>query len=182
MIQTRENAAKEAAMRVAQQMVAAAVTAPKGCGIDNIEAVIVDGEEKDILANHMRDIAQETGMEFFTRDAWNVDNSHCVVLIAVKNNPILLDSCSLCGFENCGKTKEAGANCAFNIVDLGIAIGSVVSIAADSRMDNRVMFSAGKGAIRQKIFSEDVRVCFGIPLSTSAKSIFFDRDPANVMA
>ena len=75
MIYKRDDAAKDAAMHVARQMVAAAVTAPKGCGIDNIEAVIVDGEDKDILAKHMRDIAAETGADFFNRDAGNVDNA-----------------------------------------------------------------------------------------------------------
>ena len=181
MIYKREDAAKDAAMQVAKQMVAAAVTAPKGCGNDNIEALILDGADKDALAEHMRKIAQETGADFFTRDAANVDDSFCIVMIAARNNPIDLADCGLCGFENCGQTRKAGANCAFNITDLGIAVGSAVSLAADNRMDNRVLFSAGKAALRMKCFPEDVRVCFGIPLAASAKSVFFDRDPANVM-
>lgn len=181
MIYKRDDAAKDAAMHVARQMVAAAVTAPKGCGIDNIEAVIVDGEDKDILAKHMRDIAAETGADFFNRDAGNVDNSYCVVLIGANNAPIELDDCSLCGFENCGRTIEAGANCAFNIVDLGIAIGSAVSLAADNRIDNRVLFSAGKAALLMNLFSDNVSVVFGIPLSVTSKSVFFDRDPGNVL-
>lgn len=175
MLYKREDAAAKAAMRVAEQMVAAAVTAPKGCGIDNIEAVIIDGEDKDTMAQIMRDIKEETGADFFARDAKNVDASHCVVLIGVNNAPIALANCGLCGFENCGKTIGAGANCAFNTVDLGIAIGSAVSVAADNRIDNRIMFSAGKAALRMGVFSKNVRVCFGIPLSTSGKSIFFDR-------
>ena len=181
MIYKRDNAAKDAAMHTARQMAAAAVTAPKGCGIDNIEAVIVDGEDKDILAKHMRDIAAETGADFFNRDAGNVDNSCCVVLIGANNAPIELEDCSLCGFENCGRTIEAGANCAFNIVDLGIAIGSAVSVAADSRIDNRVLFSAGKAALRMNLFSDNVSVVFGIPLSVTSKSVFFDRDPGNIL-
>ena len=175
MLYKRENAAEKAAMRVAQQMVAAAVTAPKGCGIDNIEAAVLDGEDKDTLSQIMRDIAKETGADFFLRDAGNVDDSHCIVIIGVDNAPIALENCGLCGFKNCGETSKAGANCAFNTVDLGIAIGSAVSIAADNRIDNRIMFSAGKAAIRMGIFPKNVRVCFGIPLSTTGKSIFCDR-------
>lgn len=181
MIYNREAAAKDAAMNTAKQMAAAAVTAPKGCGNDNIEVLILDGEDKDTLANIMRDIANETGADFFTRDACNVDNSFCILLIGAKDNPIALDNCSLCGFENCGKTKEAGANCAFNITDLGIAVGSAVSVAADNRIDNRVLFSAGKAAVKMKCFQDNVKVVYGIPLSVSAKSVFFDRDPENVM-
>ena len=77
--------------------------------------------------------------------------------------------------------KKAGANCAFNITDLGIAVGSAVSVAADHRIDNRVMYSAGRGAVRMGIFPEDVRVCCGIPLYTGSKSIFFDRGPGSVL-
>lgn len=176
MIYKRENAAKEAAMDVAKKMIAAAVTAPKGCGIDNIEAIILDGKDKDILAKHTRDIGLETETDFFVRDARTIELSHCVVLIGAKNAPIDLENCGLCGMENCGNTRKAGANCAFNIVDLGIAIGSAVSVAADNRIDNRVLFSAGKGALRMKCFSPQVKVCFAIPLSTYSKSIYYDRE------
>ena len=172
---------KSAIMNVANLMIAAAKTAPKGCGRDNVDAIIVDGKDKDQLSKEMRKIAKETGAEFFNRDATNVDNSECVVIIGVKANPLGLANCKLCGFENCNLTIAAGANCAFNITDLGIAIGSAVSIAADHRIDNRVMFSAGKAALSLKLFTANIRVCYGIPLSTSAKSIFFDRDPGNVM-
>ena len=70
---------------------------------------------------------------------------------------------------------EAGANYAFNNTDLGIAVGSAVSVAADNRIDNRVLFSAGKAAVRSGFMSETVRVCYGIPLATASKSIFYDR-------
>lgn len=172
-------AEQKAIIQVAYLMLAAARTAPKGCGIDNIEAMIVDGKEKDILSAEMRRIAVETNTDFFDRDAGNVDASAAVVLIGVKNSPILLDNCSLCGFENCAETKKAGANCAFNITDLGIAIGSATSIAADNRIDNRIMFSGGKAALSLKYFSEDVRVGYAIPLSTYGKSVFYDRSPDN---
>lgn len=174
-------AEKRAALAVADLMVAAARTAPKGCGVDNIEIAILDGIEKDQLSAEMRRIAKESGADFFIRDAGNVDNSHCIVLIGVNDNPLDLPSCGLCGFENCGTMKSAGANCAFNITDLGIAVGSAASIAADNRIDNRVLYSAGKAAVAQSIFGKDVKVCYGIPLSTTSKSIFFDRDPGCVM-
>ena len=180
MIQKREDAAREAAMAVGKKMVAAAMTAPKGCGVDNVEAVLVSGDDKDILAAHMRDIARETGEDFYARDAGNVDNSFCVVLLWAKNEPILLTNCGLCGFPDCAANRAAGAMCAFNITDLGIAVGSSVSVAADNRIDNRVLFSAGKGAARMNLFGDDVKVCYGIPLSVSSKSVFFDRGDQDV--
>lgn len=176
MIYKREDASRDAAIEVAKKMVAAAVTAPKGCGIDNIEAMILDGDEMLELAKHCRDIGLETGTDFFVRDAKTIEMSHCVVLIGANNSPILLDGCGLCGLENCANTMEKGANCAFNIVDLGIAIGSAVSVAADNRIDNRVLFSGGMAALRMNCFPDNVNVCFAIPLSTYTKNIFYDRE------
>ena len=77
--------------------------------------------------------------------------------------------------------KKAGTNCVFNVTDLGIAVGSAVSIAADNRIDNRVMYSAGKGALKAGMLPPDVRIAYGIPLSISSKSIYFDRNPGAVL-
>ena len=180
MITGREDAARSAAKVIAQKMVTAAITAPKACGVDDVEAVIVSGDDKDVLAGHMRNIARETGEDFYARDAANVDNSFCVVLLWAKNEPIGLTNCGYCGFDNCGKNRKAGAICAFNSTDIGIAVGSAVSVAADNRIDNRVIFSAGKGAMRMNLFDDQVKICYGIPLSARSKSVFFDRGPGDV--
>lgn len=166
---------KRAIMAVADIMMAAARTAPKGCGLDNLETLLLDGADKDRLTAEMRKVAVETGADFFGRDAGNVDACPVIMLVGAISNPVGLTNCSLCGFKTCQDTMRVGANCAFNVTDLGIAIGSAVSVAADHRIDSRVMFSAGKAAIRLGMFENDVRVGYGIPLSTSAKSIFFDR-------
>lgn len=181
MIYSNIDAEKRAAIHVAELMLAAARTAPKGCGADSLVAIIIDGEEKARLADRMRKIAGETGEDFHARDGGNVDASQAVVVIGVKDEPLGLDHCSFCGFKNCAATRKAGANCAIKITDLGIAVGSAVSVAADHRFDNRVMFSVGKAAMELKYLPEDVRVAYGIPLSASGKSFFFDRSPENVM-
>lgn len=181
MIQDRITASGDAAIRIGQAMIAAAMTAPKGNGVDDVEGVLLTGEDKDILADHMRDIAAETGEDFYARDAGNVDNSYCVVVLWAKHAPLGLTNCGLCGFKNCSANKKAGAVCAFNVTDLGIAAGSAVSVAADNRIDSRVMFSAGQAALRMGFLSDSVRVCYGIPLSAGTKSIYFDRDPGSVL-
>jgi uncharacterized ferredoxin-like protein len=77
---------------------------------------------------------------------------------------------------NCeNKNTNLEFPCAFNNIDLGIALGSAVSIAADSRVDNRIMFSVGMAARELKYFDENVRIIMGISLSASSKSIYFDR-------
>lgn len=181
MIKTMENAERDAVLHTADLMTAAARTAPKGSGKDKVITLILTGEEKDNLAREMRKTADEYGEEFIRRDAGNVDASHCVVLIGVTSEPFGLGNCSMCGFKNCAEMKKAGANCAFNITDLGIAVGSAVSVAGDHRIDNRVMYSAGRGAVRMGLFPSDVRVCYGIPLYTGAKSIYFDRGAGSVL-
>ena len=169
------------ALETAHRMVTAARTAPKGCGVDKIVALVLDGEEKKLLADEMRKLAKLPDIEFCERDAANVDASHCIVLIGVQNIPLGLNSCGFCGFGNCVASVKAGSLCAFNTTDLGIAIGSAVSVAADNRVDNRVMFSAGKAALELGLMGNDVTVCFGIPLSTYTKSIFFDRETPPVV-
>lgn len=181
MIKTMEQAERDAALHVADIMAAAARTAPKGSGKDKIVTAILTGEEKDALSKHMREAGTEYKEEFFLRDAQNVADSHCIVMIGAVSEPFGLDNCSMCGFKNCGEMKKSDANCAFNITDLGIAVGSAVSVAADHRIDNRVMYSAGKSFIRMGIFPEDVRVCYGIPLYTGSKSIYFDRGAGAVL-
>ena len=181
MIKNMKEAERDTVLRVADLMVTAAKTAPKGSGKDTVEACILTGAEKDRLAQAMRRLGEETGEEFIVRDAGNVDASHCVVIIGCKSTPFGLDHCHMCGFENCGEMKKAGTNCVFNVTDLGIAIGSAVSIAADHRIDNRVMYSAGKGAILIGCLSKEVKICYGIPLGAESKSIYFDRDPGAVL-
>ena len=57
---------------------------------------------------------------------------------------------------------------------LGIAIGSAVSIAADDRVDSRVMFSIGVAAVRLEMLP-GAKIVYGIPLSAKKKNPFFDR-------
>lgn len=166
---------KRAAMAVADLMVTAARTAPKGSGNDNLELLIVDGEDKDKLANEMRRVAEETGVQFFHRDGGNVDSSHVVVLLGTRIKPIDCPNCGYCGFKDCDDNRANDGICAFNTGDLGIAIGSAVSVAANHRCDNRVLFSAGKAALNLGYFSKDVKIAYGVPLAISGKSPFFDR-------
>jgi uncharacterized ferredoxin-like protein len=173
---------KQTALSVAHQMVTAARTAPKGCGVDRIRAMVLDGDDKKAVSDEMRKLAALPGLDFCIRDANNVDDSHCIVLIGVENIPLGLDSCGFCGFGDCVNSVKSGSHCAFNTTDLGIAIGSAVSIAADHRIDNRIMFSIGKAALSLGVFGKDVTICYGIPLSTYTKSNFFDRDSTPVIS
>lgn len=162
---------------VAALMIAAAKTAPKGCGQDCLETFVIDGDEKDALAEEMRRFGEETNQAFYVRDSENVKNAACVVLFGALDTYRGLPHFGYCGMADCSATHKAGARCAFNITDLGIAMGSAVSVAAAHHIDNRIMFSAGNSALAIKLFSGKVSVAYGVPLSITEKSPFFDRMP-----
>lgn len=173
---TSKEAELRAVMNAADLMLAAARTAPKACGRDHLEAFALTGEDKRALTKEMRAYGKEKGIDFIVRDAANIDISPVVLLLGTVNEPQLIADCGMCGFKNCGECMKQGGRCAFNVTDLGIAVGSAVSVAADHRIDNRVLYSAGRVALEMGLFSEKVKVAYGIPLSTSSKSPYFDRD------
>ena len=143
MIISERDIRDENALHIAKGMLAAARTAPKGKGVDLIEAAAITGEDKQALSDYMEQLASEYGM-FFIRDAGNVRDSQVVVLIGTRTRVQGLN-CAHCGFPTCAEKPEK-VPCEINSVDVGIAIGSAVSYAADARADSRVLFSAGLAA------------------------------------
>lgn len=169
---------EKAVLDTAARMCAAARTAPKARGFDNLTSLVLTGAEKDAIADKMLEISdREFGdvPTIFKRDANNLKAAQALVLIGERRRYAGLSHCSLCGFENCGACKKAGARCAFNYINLGIALGSAVDVAAADKIDTRIMFTIGKAAMEMD-FEEDV-VWHGIPLSCTGKSPFFDREP-----
>ncbi|MBN2777910.1 MAG: ferredoxin [Bacteroidales bacterium] len=163
-------------IEIAKKMALAARTAPKGRGRNTIETLIATKSDIEEIAARMDKIAIEKKQGFFTRDANNIRNCDAVLFLGTTIDTLKLPYCGFCGLENC-ETKDLHQDvpCTFNSVDLGIAIGSAVSIAADNRIDNRVLFSAGKAVQELKLFDENIKIIFGIGLSASRKNIFFDR-------
>ncbi|MEW6557972.1 MAG: DUF2148 domain-containing protein [Elusimicrobiota bacterium] len=162
-------------MKVAELMCIAARTAPKARGIDNIVTSILTDTEKEQLAAKMVEIANSGyRTNTFLRDADCIKKATAIVLIGTKISVIGLD-CGFCGFENCKKCEDLKGVCIYNPGDLGIAIGSAVSIASDNRIDNRIMYTAGYTAVKNKMLGSDIKIAFGIPLSASGKNIFFER-------
>lgn len=164
-----------AALNVAALMAATARTAPKTRGIDNIEVVVIDDEAaKKGLGARMKEISARDNRPSFARDAGSISSSPVIVAVGVKANPAGLN-CGFCGYATCSKLAETPGICSYNSIDLGIAVDSAASLAAQFHIDNRVMYSVGKAAIELGLFSKDVRQALGIPLSVTGKNPFFDR-------
>lgn len=177
MIYSSAEMEQSAIMQAAALMCAAARTAPKAKGMDNIVTLVLTGEDRIALSDKMKQIGRREfgGPEgHFFRDAVNVLQSQAVVLIGVRRAWYGLPYCSMCGFASCADCRAAGANCAFAPMDLGIAISSAVAQAAALHVDNRILFSAGKAAEQMHYLDGDI-IWQGIPISVTGKNVFFDR-------
>jgi len=175
----------EAVKIVAYLMELSARTAPKARGNDTIETRIVSGEDLKELAAEMRRQGEARNLKFFLRDAGNLEKSDACVLIGSQKGGNAGLDCGGCGFESCKellKVQEStksdkpfqGPNCIIKMADLGIALGSAVKIASLHNLDNRIMYSAGVGALSLDLL-KNCNIIYGIPLSASGKNPYFDR-------
>jgi len=160
---------------IAAEMCLAARTAPKTRGRDQLMAAIIKGDTINKISEKMREIGTEKDIPFFLRDAESIKKAGVVVLLGTKLESLNVPNCGFCGYKDCAEREKTTAACALAAGDLGIALGSALSVAMDHRVDNRLMFSIGKAAIELGIFDKDIEIVFGIPLSATGKNPFFDR-------
>jgi len=172
MIQNERNTRHQRVMGAVGQMMTAARTAPKGKGIDILEIFAVEGNDLQTLSAKMREMGEQNGRKFFFRDADNVLLAEAVLLVGTRQQKQTLD-CSYCGFPTCSN-KPDEVPCAINSVDVGIAIGSACAMAADMRLDTRVMFSAGYAALALD-WLKGCHTVIAVLVSASSKNPFFDR-------
>ncbi len=176
MLIVSNEAEEKAVLCIADKMCIAARTAPKTRGIDHVLTCIATDDEKTKLAVEMERLGKENNLEFFQRDAKCIYESTAVVLLGTRLSVRGLNEiCGYCNFKNCQEVLSNGALCAYDPMDLGIAIGSACAVAADSRVDNRVMFSVGRAAMALKFLGGTARQVVGIALAVKGKSPFFDR-------
>lgn len=170
-------------MRAAGLMMVSCRTAPKTGGVDDIETILITGEEKEKIAAEMEKMSDERNIEGFKRDADNVRRSEAVLVVGVNGRRTYGLSCGACGHRTCQEFDAAarasgldfeGPTCIFKAMDLGIALGSAAKIASDLNVDNRIMYRAGTAAKRLGHLSQS-SVVMGIPISAFGKNIYFDR-------
>jgi len=170
---------QEAIKDVANLMGIAARTAPKSAGKDFVMVKAIYGEDVIKLAKEMVSYGEETGKKNFDRDGENVKNSLAVLFVGIRDATPLGLNCGACGYDQCTDrishkgSEFDGPQCAFRILDMGIAIGSAVKTAGIMNVDNRIMYRAG--VVAKKIGLVNADFVMGIPLSVTGKSIFFDR-------
>lgn len=84
MVYDERDIRKAQALDIAQKMLVAARTAPKGKGVDVVECAVVDGDDLEALACTMEAVGEERGFAFFLRDANCVRKSLCVALVGTR--------------------------------------------------------------------------------------------------
>jgi uncharacterized ferredoxin-like protein len=174
MLINERNTRRERLLQTANDMMTAARTAPKGKGFDIIEIALVTGETINKLSQAMFAYSEKTGLKFVSRDAKNILHAEAIILIGTKEKLHNLN-CGYCGFATCvEKMEHPTVSCGLNTVDVGIAIGSACAVAADKRVDSRIMFSAGRVAKELNYLPECTNI-YAIPISCSSKNPFFDR-------
>lgn len=173
---TEEEIRKTTVAEVANLMMTAARTAPKGKGRDTLFVALADEAEIMKIASRMDDIARDEALAFFSRDAANLRASDALVLVGTRIQPLAIRYCGYCGLGDCAsKNENPQVPCAFNLIDLGIALGSAASVAARHHVDNRIMYSAGRAALDLGLCGAGITSLLAIPLSIGAKSPYFDR-------
>ena len=128
-------------------------------------------------------MAEGGGPPIFLRDAGNVRDSEACLLLGVRGRETVGLDCGGCGHADCnamraaagpGETAYGGPNCVLKVTDLGIAVGSAVKTASLLNLDNRVMYTAGVAALGLG-WLPGCTVGYGVPVSATGKSIYFDR-------
>lgn len=168
-----EDIRKSALKDVAEFMCVAARTAPKTRGQDNLIIALLDETERSKVMAKMEEISARDNRPSFQRDAGSLKDVEHIVVIAAKRKSLGLN-CGFCGYPTCVELEKTKGVCAYDSMDLGIALGSACAIAADFRADNRLMFSIGKAVIELGLLPGAV-MAIGIPLSATGKNPFFDR-------
>ena len=163
---------------VAELMCIAARTAPKARGEDFVVTQILEGEACERLGQEMARYGERIGRRNWDRDGTDVGRSPVVVLIGLRDAKATGLNCGACGHDKCiePNTHEGefrGPQCALRLLDMGIALGSAVKTASLLNVDNRIMYRVG--AVARQLGLIDADFVMGIPLSTTGKSIYFDR-------
>ncbi|MDD5633836.1 MAG: DUF2148 domain-containing protein [Candidatus Omnitrophica bacterium] len=159
---------------VAEFMCVAARTAPKTRGQDHLTIILLELKDKEKVISKMKEISARDSRPSFERDSDSITKCDEIVVIGVKKIPVGLN-CGFCGYSSCAELGKTKGVCAYNSIDLGIALGSSSALAAHFHVDNRLMFSIGKAAIELGLLGKDAIQAIGIPLSATGKNPFFDR-------
>lgn len=192
---------KENVLLAAKLMANAALTTPLMGGVDQIEVVLVWGEEdQERIARKMEELAKvnksRRWQEMFKTEAVMVRESDAILLIGnyrAADTPLDV-GCGLCsGKDNCDfvysrrKTVAGvidhteletdmlinGPLCMCRVSDMGEAIGSALAVANRLLVDARPFMSVGLAALKLGYFKRS-QIAVGVCVAARQKNPFVD--------
>lgn len=175
---------RQGLLETANLMVVAARTAPKAGGKDDILTAVVTDNDVGAIAAEMEKLASLRNNPQWTAQAGIIRLADAVILIGVRGTKSYGLDCGACGFKSCADFAAAGTtaghdftcpNCAFKLLDLGIAVSSAAKIASILNVDNRIYYRIGAVSQRLRHLPE-ASVIMGVPLSVTGKNPHFDRE------
>ncbi len=161
---------------IAKLMSISAITAPKAEDISFIDIQPLDEAEKEILAEELFQMAEED--EEYSHIGEIIIESDKVILMGLNEHPPFGLDCQACGFKDCdefSKIKKEdifkGPNCAYRLLDLGIAIGSALKTADYNNVEADILIKAGLAA--KNIGLSTSNIVMAVPIYLQGSNIFF---------
>ena len=188
----------------ARLIVNAALTAPQGGGVPQVEAEIVYGQdEQEALAREMEKLAYEREKKFlqklFLTESVMARQADTIIFLGnyrAGDDPFDVNCGGCSGQPSCSFLYERkkltahlidttdrrthrfinGPLCIVRVTDLGFAIGSALQMANRLLVDARAFFTMGVAGSRLG-YCRNSAVVVGIPLATLSKNPFVDVCP-----
>ncbi len=167
---------KEVTEIVSNLVKIAAERSPKFFG-EKIEIVLLDEAEKEMLAEEMFQLSDEYEDELYSLEGDYIESSDEIILIGLENHEPFNIDCRGCGYENCEEFQKAeektkiyeGPNCAFGLLDLGMAIGHAWNTIEDYNLEPDISVKGGLAAKHLGLMES--RVALAVTINTApAKS------------
>ncbi len=188
----------------ARLIVNAALTAPQGGGVPQMEAEIVYGqEEQETLAREMEKLAYERDRKFlqkiFLTESVMARQADAIIFLGnyrASNDPFDVNCGGCSGQPSCGFLYERkkltahliddtdrrtdrfinGPLCTVRVTDMGFAVGSALQMANRLMVDARSFFTMGVAGARLG-YCRNSSILVGIPVATMSKNPFVDVCP-----
>lgn len=191
-------------LAAARLIVNAALTAPQGGGVPQLEAEIMYGqEEQEALAREMEKMAYERGTQalrrLFLTESVMARQADVIVFIGnyrAGDDPFDVNCGGCSGQPSCGFLYERkkltahmidttdrrshrylkGPLCIVRVTDIGFGVGSALQMANRLMVDARPFFTMGVAAMRLG-YCRNSAIVVAIPLATLSKNPFVDVCP-----
>ncbi len=144
--------------------------APKSGGESFINIYLLDDAEREILAEEMFQLSDTLNEELYSKYGKIIEEeAQAVLLVGLKGHPPLGIDCQACGFKDCQEFESEGTedifegpNCAYRLLDMGMALGSALKTAGAHGVKTSLMIKAGLAA--KNIGLSTARLCMAVPI------------------